>query len=138
MGSSHRGVYISVLAPAYSFQRGPNCGHRGSSGVSADTVNGNASRICSEYFSYPCQWLNYFVFFHYSFICVVNNVCAVNITECEAHIRYIKMPKGNLDQLEIIFLKCIYLFRHNCSGILHELAFPVLLPQSFLRCKGIL
>lgn len=63
---------------------------------------------------------------------------AVNITEYKAHIRYIKMPEENLDQLKIIFLKFIYLFRHNCSSICNELAFPVLLPQSFLHCKGIL
>ena len=67
-----------MLAPVYAFQSGPNCGHRGRTGVSAEAVNGNVLRICLEYFSYPCLWINYLVFFHYNFICVVNSAGCVS------------------------------------------------------------
>lgn len=72
MGFYHRGLYLSMLAPNYAFQRDPTCWHKGKTGVSHEAVNGNALRICSEYFSYLCLWINYLVFFRYSFIGVFN------------------------------------------------------------------
>lgn len=55
----------------------------------------------------------------------------INIAKYEACTRYIKTHKGKLDQLKIIFLKWLYLIVHNCSGIFDEVAFSVLLPQSY-------
>lgn len=72
MRSYHRDVYLTMLAPVYVFQRGPTCWHKGKTGVSHEAVNGNALRICSEYFSYLYLWINYLVFLHYSFTYVVN------------------------------------------------------------------
>lgn len=40
--------------------------------------NGNILKTCSEYFSYPWRWRSCSVFFHYSFICVVNSAGCIN------------------------------------------------------------
>lgn len=55
----------------------------------------------------------------------------INIAKYEACTKYIKTPKGKLDQLKIIFLEWLYLIGYNCSGILDEVAFSVLLPKSY-------
>lgn len=40
--------------------------------------NGNILKIYLEYFSYPWLWRSCLVFFHYSFICVVNSAGCIN------------------------------------------------------------